>query len=83
MVALASSPEYCRGLLCVRKDILGEYKWLLEESLLALHEEPRGKQILTLFRVDRIIPFDASRLESVMALVEEYSELGKGGEEGE
>jgi hypothetical protein len=34
----------------------------------ALHQEPAGQQILTLFKVDRLAPFQENQLDTVRKL---------------
>jgi len=73
---IRTSPGFCQAVVCARKDIYEkDLERFLEEGLLSLHTEPYGQQLLTLFHVDRLVPFDPAYLESVAALVEEYSDL--------
>jgi ABC-type phosphate/phosphonate transport system substrate-binding protein len=72
---LVSSPRYARAVICMRASLIDDYKWLLEESLLELHSKPRGKQILTLFRIDRLVPFRAVDLAALAALVANHREV--------
>lgn len=44
-------------------------------SLAELHLDPAGQQILTLFRIDRLAPFDPARLQSVAALAALHARL--------
>ena len=72
---LYSSPGYCRSLLCLRPDIYQEHRGLLEESLLALHRQTRGRQILRLFHLDRLIPFEPKHLDAAASLVITHRDL--------
>ncbi len=78
LTALKTSPGFCRVLICFSQDILERFGGLLGESLLSLHGEPQGQQILTLFHIDRLVPFEPSHLNSVVELVEEYEALKAG-----
>lgn len=67
----------------MRPDLYQDYRWLLEESLLARHEHAWGQQILNLFHLDRLVSFDPRYLESVSALVAEHRAIGTRGDHGE
>lgn len=70
------SPGFLRGLICIRKGY--GYRDLAKRSFAELHSDPSGRQLLALFRVDKLIPFDPSYLESVRGLFREYRALRKG-----
>ena len=73
---IETSPGFCQVVVCGRKDVyestLNRY---LEESILSLGNDPDGQQLLMLFHVDRLVPFDPVYLESVAELMEEYERL--------
>jgi phosphonate transport system substrate-binding protein len=77
LVVLASSPETIPSITCIRTDYDAERKEALIDALKTLHEEPRGQQILMLFREDRLVPFKASYLDSVDQLLRKHSSLMK------
>ena len=70
--AIATSPGFLTGVICFRRDFYAQYKDHLDDSLRSLHTDPQGKQILTLFRVNQLIPFEPSHLETVDALLKEH-----------
>lgn len=82
LTALITSPGFCIGLVCARKDVYEKYEGFIQEGLSALSTEPEGQQLLTIFRLDQVIPFEPVHLEAVRKLVEEY-ELLKTGLENE
>ena len=73
---LAASPGYCYGLVCFSDSLGGTLRDQLERSLLSLHETPQGQQLLTVFYVDRLIPFDPTHIESTVDLIRKYERLG-------
>lgn len=74
LTAIALSDGYVRGVVCMRPDFRQEYEGLVNE-ILSIHVEPQGKQILTLIKVNRLIPFEPSYLETVEALLKEHRTL--------
>ena len=75
---LARSPEFCRGPICLRKDLYVQYGATMENLLMSLHTYPQGRNLLRLFHVDQLVPFEPAYLESVIELVEEYEQLRGG-----
>ena len=59
--------------LCISSDYRSALHEALEEALRDLHEEPRGQQILMLFKIDRLIPFQETFLGSAQTLFQEYN----------
>ena len=51
----------------------------LLESLATLHEDPQGEQILTLFKADRLIPFEDGFMTGTRALKEKHDRLVREG----
>ena len=75
LVALAISPKFLEFVTCFPESGDSEKRATIEEGGLNLHTYPRGRQILTLFGVDRIVPFEPAYLRTVRALLEEYRKL--------
>lgn len=73
---IAISPPYLDVLICVSHTGLapGQRKALIQ-GLADLHVEPKGQQILTLFKIDRMVPFHESYLESARTLRKQYDRL--------
>lgn len=76
---VAASEPCVDNVMCLVKD-----GWLSEahktdaiQALAELHLEPAGQQILTLFKVARLIPFEEGHLETVKKLRATHSELRK------
>ncbi len=69
------SPPLLPSLMCIRRDYPDYLKTALIDALKHLHEEPRGLQILTLFKVDKVFPYDDAYLQHAKALLAKHSEL--------
>jgi ABC-type phosphate/phosphonate transport system substrate-binding protein len=63
---LAHSPPIVRGLLVIRSDIDPNLKELLTKSLNEMDKQPQGRQILTLLRYDRLIPYQPGHLANIV-----------------
>lgn len=72
---LKNSPEFVFGIMCFRNEVGKNIKEVIIREALKLHEKPKGKQILTFFRVDRVIKFNESYLDSMKVLIKEYNAL--------
>lgn len=78
LVALATSPDFLNGMMCFRKDYdEKEYRSEFRKTIFELHLDPKGKQFLNFFKMDKLVPFEPSFLESTQALVEEYRRIAK------
>jgi len=66
---IAKSPAGTVTVICIRTGYKSPLRDLLIESLGNLHADPRGQQILTLFKVEKLVPFEPSFLESARQLV--------------
>ena len=76
LVALRISPNLLRGLVCFRKSRTEKDKKRTLDSMLRMHEDPPGKQIMLLFREERLVPFQDAYLESAKNLLLEFEKLG-------
>jgi len=66
---IAKSPACAKSVICVRNGYKPHLLKNLLDSLLELHTEPKGQQILTIFKVDRLIPFEESYIQSARQLL--------------
>ena len=64
---LVHSPVLSESVICIRRGYEGPREDLLH-GLADLHEEPSGKQILLVFKIDRLVPFQPEYLDSVRDL---------------
>jgi phosphonate transport system substrate-binding protein len=74
---LDSSPDTIPSVSCIRKGYNPILKEALIDAMLSLHQEPRGQQILMLFREDQLVPFKESYLDSIKQLLSKHRALAK------
>lgn len=77
LVVLAQSEPMLEGLICLNRigwDSPDQREALLA-SLPQTHADPAGRQILTLFRIEKLVPFEPHQLESVTALAARHARL--------
>jgi ABC-type phosphate/phosphonate transport system substrate-binding protein len=72
---IARSPFGATSVICIRTSLKPALRQILVESLRDLHVEPKGQQILTLFKVEKLLPFEPSYLESARQLIQDHSKL--------
>lgn len=72
---LAISPVFAYGLNLLSNNFEPKMKNEIINIALNIDKHTRGKQILTLFRQDRAIPFEPHHLESLEQLIKNYYEL--------
>ena len=74
---VAMSEVLVDGVICVSKKGWSSetYQRDVLRTLGELHLDAGGKQILTLFKVDQLIPFEETHLETVRRLRKKYDEL--------
>jgi len=75
---LVVSPATTPSVTCIRSDFDPELKNILIDALGNLHNEPRGQQILLLFKVDALESFKASFLDGTRQLIEKHYLLLQG-----
>ena len=74
-MTLATSPKFLEFVTGFPKGCNPEKRAIMEEGGLNLHTYPRGRQILTLFGVGRVVPFEPADLRTARMLLEEYRTL--------
>jgi ABC-type phosphate/phosphonate transport system substrate-binding protein len=77
LIVLQKSPAFQESVFCVRKDYDDKSKKIILDVVETLHLDPKGRQMLLLFRKDRVLPFKPEYIESVETLIKEYNELKK------
>jgi hypothetical protein len=75
LVALATSPPFLPSLMCFRTAYREDSKSVTLESALSLHDKAEGKQVLRLFRTDRLGRFEPSYLDNLLDLATAYDAL--------
>ncbi len=67
---IATSPEFVPSVFCLRGSYAPPFKDNLLTGLRELHLTPAGQQVLTIFKIDRLVDEPASCLDSSLALLE-------------
>jgi len=75
LVIIAESKPLHGDITCVPTMVSEKLQRSITSSALQLHETTIGKQILTLFQIEKAIPYKASYLEGLIALLEEQAKL--------
>lgn len=75
----AVSPEFLTTIICISKK-MGDDIFLkqIRNSIRDLNLEPNGQQILTIFKINKLVPFEPIYLENVERLLAEYQQLKTG-----
>jgi phosphonate transport system substrate-binding protein len=72
---IEASTPVATGVICIRKGCDSRQRERLIEVLETLDRDVEGKQLLTLFRMSRLVPFRPEYMTSVEAFLKEYNEL--------
>lgn len=72
---IETSPALVTALTCLRESYKGTHKQELIAALQELHTEPRGKQILTVFKSDKLVPGTIEDLATTRELVKTHARL--------
>ncbi|MDP6779538.1 MAG: PhnD/SsuA/transferrin family substrate-binding protein [Candidatus Latescibacteria bacterium] len=75
LTVLRRSPGFLREVICGRTGYLADQKETLLEGALRLQDHARGRQVLELFGMERVIRFDPVHLEPIIELAREYESL--------
>ena len=83
LVVWARLPHILPGVICFSEGCDPDLRASVRDGGLQLHTAPEGRQVLTLYRSERIVPFEPDHLRGVLALVAEHERLWGGGRTGE
>jgi ABC-type phosphate/phosphonate transport system substrate-binding protein len=75
LIVLAESKPLLDDITCIPSTVNEKLKSSIEFAALHLHESTVGKQIFTLFHIDRAIAFQPSYLDGISDLLREYARL--------
>ena len=75
---IATSPEYLWGLVCFTKSFDDAEKNIFSSSALKFQNLTSGKQLFSLLKMDKLIPFRKEYLETYKTLLKEYNNLIRG-----
>jgi ABC-type phosphate/phosphonate transport system substrate-binding protein len=62
---LETSPGFVTGLLAVRRDISNPRRDAMVKTILDIHNDPKGRQLLTVFRINRLVEFHPEHLVTI------------------
>lgn len=65
---LATSQLFSPSVICVRPDVYDEFGTILDDAMRTMHKGAAGQQVLSLFGVDRLVPFRDEYLDPVIRL---------------
>jgi ABC-type phosphate/phosphonate transport system substrate-binding protein len=71
---LATSPPFLSAVVCLRTDYEPKLKSALIESLETLHQYPHGQQIMTILKIDKLIPFEWMMLDNTKKEVAKWNQ---------
>jgi phosphonate transport system substrate-binding protein len=74
---LEKSPGFVTGILAVRRDIRNPRRDAMIEALKNMHADPKGRQLLTLFRINRLVEFKTEHLASIEKVLKRSRERGE------
>ncbi len=77
LTILTNSPPLLHSISCVSSSTDNKIKEAIRNTAQSLGTSPGGQQILTLFQLDRVIPFKRHYLEPLEELVREHHDLQK------
>ncbi|NOY58001.1 MAG: phosphate/phosphite/phosphonate ABC transporter substrate-binding protein [Calditrichaeota bacterium] len=75
LIIIARSAPYLKSLNCFSNTIAKEKQNKIMKLILRLDNNPAGKQIFTLFRISKLVPFQSSYLKNVGTLFKEHQKL--------
>jgi phosphonate transport system substrate-binding protein len=74
---LETSPGFVTGLIAVRRDIRNPRRDALVKALRDMNNDPKGRQLLTMFRINRLVDFKAEHLVSIDRVLKESRDKGE------
>jgi len=74
-LVLATSEKILGGIIAARRELSEDKKRAVRDLLMSLHADPDGRQLLTLFGMNRLVPFEPAYLDHLANLIQEYRQL--------
>jgi ABC-type phosphate/phosphonate transport system substrate-binding protein len=72
MSAIKVSPTVLPSLICLRRDLVPSLLEDIRKTILELHQEVSGKQVLMLFALDRLILLSPTHLAGAIEIYNKY-----------
>ncbi|MDD2337372.1 MAG: PhnD/SsuA/transferrin family substrate-binding protein [Geobacteraceae bacterium] len=66
---LEKSPGFITGMVAVRRDILNPRRDAMVETIRDIGSHPRGRQLLTLFKINRVVEYREEHLTAINSLL--------------
>ncbi|MFZ1292037.1 MAG: PhnD/SsuA/transferrin family substrate-binding protein [Melioribacteraceae bacterium] len=77
LTIIEKSPVFLGGIMCLNKSIDPQLKKSLFDVGFKLDKTVSGKQILNLFKAEKLIRFEEMHLKNILELTEKYSKIKK------
>jgi ABC-type phosphate/phosphonate transport system substrate-binding protein len=75
LMSIEESPELLSTIICIRSNFDPSLKDKLIKNAITVHENPDGKQVLSILRLDSIAQYEPDLIKSFLKLLKEYSTL--------
>jgi ABC-type phosphate/phosphonate transport system substrate-binding protein len=72
---LETSPGFATGLLAVRSDIRNPRRDALVKAIREIHNDPKGRQLLTIFRINRLVDFKVEHMATIEKTLKEHRNI--------
>ena len=72
LLVLESSPGFLSGVVAVRKDVHNSKRDAVQKAFQEMNTEQNGRQILMMFRVNRLVPFLPEHLVAIEKVIKEH-----------
>ena len=75
LTVIARSPAFSNGIICIRRGFYDRMGAQIEEVIAMMHEDPAGRQMLALFHIHCMKPFQKTDLLALEERIGEYQQL--------
>jgi ABC-type phosphate/phosphonate transport system substrate-binding protein len=75
LLVVSESQSMIGDFSCIPTTVNQRFRESIEYAALHLHEKPKGKQIFTLFHIEKVVPFQPSYLDGTVELLRERDRL--------
>jgi ABC-type phosphate/phosphonate transport system substrate-binding protein len=75
LMIIEESPDLITSIICLRYDFDRSLKEKLINTAITIHEDPEGKQVLSIIRMDSIVQYRPDFIKNLVELLKEYNRL--------
>ena len=75
--AIKVSPSILPSLVCLKRDLIPFIKEGVHQALVELHQEVSGRQVLTLFSIDKLVPLTSANLTGAVEVYSKYRRIAR------